>query len=406
MAKMNPNFTKLKKNYLFIEISKRITDFTKANPDAAKNLIRMGIGDVTRPLVPAVVEAGKKAFDELAVKETFRGYEDSGRGYDFLREAISGYYKDFGAEVPADEIFVSDGAKSDSGNIGDIFADDSVVLVTDPAYPVYVDSSIMGGKTVVYASSDESNGFAAMPENFKGSQTPDIIYLCSPNNPTGSAYTREQLKSWVDYAAANKSIIIYDAAYEAFITESDKPRSIFTVEGARKVAIEIASLSKTAGFTGTRCGYTVVPKELTLESPDGETSLFDLWSRRQGSKFNGVSYPVQRAAEAVFTPEGQTQTRETLDYYRKNAEIMQETLTQLGIDFTGGNNSPYVWFKCPNGMDSWEFFDLMLSKANVVGTPGAGFGQNGINRFRLTSFNTHENTREAMERLKKLLLPL
>ncbi|MCL1881357.1 MAG: LL-diaminopimelate aminotransferase [Oscillospiraceae bacterium] len=392
MAKYNNNFQNLKKNYLFIEISKRISEFITKNPDVS--LIRMGIGDVTLPLVPAVVEAGKKAFDEMGVKSTFRGYEDSGRGYDFLREAVGGYYKDFGVELLTDEIFISDGAKSDSGNIGDIFASDCDVIVTDPAYPVYVDSSIMGGRKVTFA--DFNTPIA--PKD-------SIIYLCSPNNPTGEAYSHNELKAWVDVALANNAVIVYDAAYEAFISETDKARSIFQIKGARKCAVEICSLSKTAGFTGTRCGYTIVPNELMLTSSDGsEIPLIQLWSRRQGSKFNGVSYPVQRAAEAVFSKEGQQQIKESIGYYRKNAKIIMDTFIELGISFTGGVNSPYVWFDCPNNMDSWDFFDFMLTKANVVGTPGVGFGENGANKFRLTAFNTYENTVEAMARLKKVLL--
>ncbi|MDR0223381.1 MAG: LL-diaminopimelate aminotransferase [Oscillospiraceae bacterium] len=398
MARMNGNFLNLKENYLFIEISRRVGEFARQNPGS--RLIRMGIGDVTLPLAPAVVEAGKKAFDEMGVKSTFRGYEDSGRGYDFLREAVSGYYKGFGADIPPDEIYISDGAKSDSGNIGDIFSADCAVTVTDPAYPVYVDSNVMGGRDITYASSDESNGFAAAPDL---SVKTDVIYLCSPNNPTGSAYTFDQLKKWVDYAVMNKAVIVYDAAYEAFVTEKDKPRSIMLIEGARKCAVEICSLSKTAGFTGTRCGYAVIPKELVLSAPNGEEKPFyKLWERRQGSKFNGVSYPVQRAAEAVFSPAGLRQTREAVDYYLGNAGIMAKTLSELGVPFTGGTNSPYVWFKCPNNTDSWEFFDEALHKINVVGTPGAGFGKNGANWFRLTAFNTRENTLEAMKRLKEL----
>ncbi|MCL1902892.1 MAG: LL-diaminopimelate aminotransferase [Oscillospiraceae bacterium] len=402
MAKINRTFLDLKQSYLFIEISKRISEFKKNNPEAP--IIRMGIGDVTLPLVPVAVEAGEKAFAEMGVKETFKGYEDSGKGYDFLKKAIAEYYKGFGANVPEDEIFVSDGAKSDSGNISDIFNPDCVVTITDPAYPVYVDSSIMSGKKIQYADSNESNRFAAMPDM---SQKSDLIYLCSPNNPTGTAYTFEQLKAWVDYAIANNAVIIYDAAYEAFITEADKPRSIYLIENARKCAIEICSFSKTAGFTGTRCGYTVVPKEIALESPDGLSSTITdanaAWSRRQGSKFNGVSYPVQRAAEAVFSPKGQEQIRSNIAIYRVNAEIITKTLSELKIDFTGGVNSPYIWFKCPWGTDSWDFFDILLKEANVVGTPGEGFGQNGKDRFRLTSFNTKENTEEAMRRLQKLM---
>ncbi len=399
MAKLNENFFKLKKNYLFIEIAKRIKAYSESHPEEAKRLIRMGIGDVTLPLAPVVVEAMVKAAREMGVKETFRGYEDSGAGYEFLRNAISDYYKSFGADVSADEIRISDGAKSDCGNIIDIFGTGNTVLVTDPAYPVYVDSNIMNGNEVIFADSDESNGFAAMPDK---SVKADLIYLCSPNNPTGSAYNSAQLKEWVDYALANNAVIIYDAAYEAFITEDDIPRSIYCVEGAKKCAIEICSLSKTAGFTGTRCGYTVIPAELVQKDSAGsDVKLCEIWARRQGSKFNGVSYPVQRAAEAVFTPEGQRQCKENIAYYQENARIISETCDEFGIKYTGGKNSPYIWLKC--GMDSWAFFDKLLTEIQVVGTPGAGFGKNGDGWFRLTAFGTHENTKEAMERLKALL---
>lgn len=400
MPYINENFLKLKENYLFIDIAKKLNAYREENPD--KSLIRMGIGDVTRPLAPVVVEAMKKAADEMGRPETFRGYEDSGKGYDFLREAISGYYKNsIGADVSPDEILVSDGAKSDCGNIVDIFSSSNKVLVTDPAYPVYVDSNTMSGKEIIYASSNEENGFAAMPDE---SVDCDIIYLCSPNNPTGSVYTKEQLAVWVDYAIRKNAIIIFDSAYEAFIRDKSLVRSIFTVEGARKCAIEICSLSKTAGFTGTRCGYTVIPKELEAMTASGEkVNVGKIWSRRQGSKFNGVSYPVQRAAEAVFTEEGQKQTRADIDYYMENARIMSETCEELGIKYTGGRNSPYIWLKCPNGMGSWEFFDYLLHEVQVVGTPGEGFGPNGKGWFRLTAFGTKENTVEAMSRLKKLL---
>jgi len=393
MAKINPGFLNLEENYLFIEIGRKIREYTEANPDKA--IIRMGIGDVTLPLAPVCVGAMKQAAEEMGVKETFRGYEDSGRGYAFLREAVAGYYKSFGADVNVDEIFISDGAKSDSGNITDIFADDNIVMVSDPAYPVYVDSNIMNNKRVIYADANEATGFSpVVPDGVKA----DIIYLCSPNNPTGAAFTREQLKAWVDYAAANNAIIIYDAAYEAFISDAELPRSIFCIEGARNCAIEIASLSKTAGFTGTRLGYTVVPKQ--LEFNDG-SNVLKIWARRQGSKFNGVSYIIQRGAEAVFTPEGQRQTRESIGYYMENAQIMSETFSELGIPYTGGTNSPYIWFKC--NMPSWDFFDLLLSEKQVVGTPGSGFGKNGEGWFRLTAFNTRKNTIEAMKRVKELL---
>ncbi|MGN0552689.1 MAG: LL-diaminopimelate aminotransferase [Oscillospiraceae bacterium] len=399
MAYINENFLKLKENYLFIDIAKRLNAYREKNPE--KTLIRMGIGDVTRPLAPVVVEAMKKAADEMGRPETFRGYEDSGKGYDFLREAISGYYKKLGADVAPDEILVSDGAKSDCGNIVDIFSSKNKIVITDPAYPVYVDSNTMSGKEIIYASSNEENGFAAMPDE---SVDCDIIYLCSPNNPTGSVYTKEQLKVWVDYAIRKNAIIIFDSAYEAFIRDENLARSIFTVEGARKCAIEICSLSKTAGFTGTRCGYTVIPNELEAQTESGEkVNVSKIWSRRQGSKFNGVSYPVQRAAEAVFTEEGQKQTHADIDYYMENARIMSETCEELGIKYTGGKNSPYIWLKCPGGMGSWEFFDYLLNEIQVVGTPGEGFGPNGKGWFRLTAFGTKENTIEAMNRLKSLL---
>lgn len=399
MPSINENFLKLEKNYLFINIAKKVKAFTEAHPEA--DIIRMGIGDVTQPIAKCVVEAMKKGADEMGVKETFKGYEDSGAGYDFLKEAVAGYYKSFGVVIPADDIRINDGAKSDCGNIVDIFGDDNVVLITDPAYPVYVDTNLMNGRKVIYADSNEENNFAAMPdENVKC----DIIYLCSPNNPTGSVYTKEQLKVWIDYAKKNNAIIIYDSAYEAFITEKDVPRSIFAVEGAKECAIEMCSLSKTAGFTGMRCGYTVIPHELVVKASDGsEVSIAQLWGRREGSKFNGVSYPVQCAAAAVFTEEGQKQTRANIEYYQNNAKVMASTLDELGIKYTGGTNSPYIWLKCPNNMGSWEFFDYLLENANVVGTPGAGFGKNGEGWFRLTAFGDKDRTVEAMERIKKLL---
>lgn len=399
MAHINENFLSLKESYLFIEIAKRLKAYLQANPD--KTLIRMGIGDVTLPLVPVVVEAMKKGADEMGRKETFKGYEDSGRGYEFLRQAVSDYYASFGVSVDKDEILISDGAKSDCGNIVDIFGEDNVVLVTDPAYPVYVDSNTMSGKKIIYAESNEQNGFAAMPDK---NVHADIIYLCSPNNPTGSVYTKAQLKEWVDYALENKAIIIFDAAYEAFITEKDLPRSIFCIEGARKCAIEICSLSKTAGFTGTRCGYTVIPSELEAYTADGKSvNVFKIWCRRQGSKFNGVSYPVQCAAAAVFTAEGQKQTKESINYYMNNAKLIAKTCDELNVSYTGGINSPYIWLKCPNNMSGWDFFDYLLNEIQVVGTSGDGFGPNGCGWFRLTAFNNYENTAEAMRRLKNLL---
>ncbi len=398
---LNENFLKLEKNYLFINIAKKINAYIEENPEKKENIIRMGIGDVTLPLAPCVVEAVKKGADEMGVKETFKGYEDSGTGYDFLKEAVSGYYKSFGVTVDPDEIRISDGAKSDCGNIVDIFGNENVVLITDPAYPVYVDSNKMSGRKIIYADSTKENGFCAVPDP---SVHADLIYLCSPNNPTGAAFNTKELKAWVDYALANKAIIIYDAAYEAFITEDDIPRSIFAIEGSRQCAIEICSLSKTAGFTGLRCGYTVIPKELEVEAQDGtKVSVAQIWGRRQGSKFNGVSYPVQCGAAAVFSDEGREQIKVNLEYYKENAKIIAAALDDLGIYYTGGKNSPYIWLECPNGMGSWEFFDLLLKEANVVGTPGEGFGENGKGYFRLTSFGDREKTIEAMQRLKKLL---
>lgn len=390
--KINKNFDNLVPNYLFAEIAKRVNDYQNANPD--KDIIRLGIGDVTLPLAPAAIEGLKKGADDLSKKETFKGYPDY-EGYDFVRKAVSDYYKTFGVDISPDEILISDGAKSDCGNIGDIFGADNIVLVTDPVYPVYVDSNIMAGRTIIYADSNKSNNFKAMPDS---NVHADIIYLCSPNNPTGAAYTKDELKAWIDYALENDAVILYDSAYEAFITE-DLPRSIFEVEGARQCAVEFCSLSKTAGFTGTRCGYTIIPKELER---DGH-NIYKLWYRRQATKFNGVSWPVQCAAAAVFSEEGQKQIQTNLSYYRENAKIISQALDELGIYYTGGKNSPYIWLECPNGMGSWEFFDLLLTKANVVGTPGAGFGKNGEGFFRLTSFGDKDKTIEAVNRLKNLL---
>ncbi len=389
--KVNSNYDKLVPSYLFAEIAKRVGEYTSKNSD--KKVIKLGIGDVTRPLPKVVIDAMKKGVDDLANAETFKGYPDY-EGYEFLRKAISEYYKSYGVIVGADEIMVNDGAKEDCGNIGDIFSEDNTVLVTDPVYPVYVDTNIMSGRKIIYSNANKENNFVSMPEeNVKA----DIIYLCSPNNPTGTAYTKEQLKIWVDYANKNDAIIIYDAAYEAFITE-DLPRSIFEIEGSRTCAIEMCSLSKTAGFTGVRCGYTVIPKELEREGKN----IFKLWYRRQSSKFNGVSWPVQVGAAAVFSEEGQKQVKENIKYYQENAKIIAKGLDELGIKYTGGKNSPYIWLECPNGMTSWEFFDYLLENANVVGTPGSGFGTNGEGYFRLTAFGSRENTIEAVERIKTL----
>ena len=390
--KINSNFDLLVPNYLFADVARKTNEFAAQNPD--KEIIRLGIGDVTLPIAPIVVAAMKKGCEDLKYKETFKGYPDY-EGYEFVRNAVSGYYKSFGVDVGADEVFISDGAKSDCGNLGDIFAQDNTVLVTDPVYPVYVDANLMAGRKIIYASSNQGNNFLAMPDE---SVKADIIYLCSPGNPTGAAYSAEQLKAWVDYANKNDAVIIYDAAYEAFIKD-DSPRSILSIDGARTCAIELCSLSKTAGFTGTRCGYTVIPKELER----GGHSLHSMWYRRQATKFNGVSWPVQCAAAEVFSNEGQIQIKENLNYYSENARIIADALDELGIYYTGGKNSPYIWFKCPNNMGSWEFFDYLLQNAAVVGTPGEGFGENGKGFFRLTSFGDRDKTVEAVERIKNLL---
>ncbi len=390
--KINNNFDNLVPNYLFADVARKTNEFAAAHPE--KEIIKLGIGDVTLPLAPVVVDAMKKGCEDLKHKETFKGYPEY-EGYDFVREAIAGYYKSFGVDVKSDEIFISDGAKSDCGNLPDIFSRDNTVLVTDPVYPVYVDANLIAGRKIVYASSNRNNNFLAMPDN---SVKADIIYLCSPNNPTGAAYSANQLKKWVDYALENDAIILYDAAYEAFI-DDDSPRSVFAVEGARECAIELCSLSKTAGFTGTRCGYTVIPKELRR---DGH-SLHALWYRRQATKFNGVSWPVQCAAAEVFSKDGLFQIQDNLNYYRNNAKVISSALDELGIYYTGGKNSPYIWMECPNRMGSWEFFDFLLNNAAVVGTPGEGFGENGKGFFRLTSFGSYEKTKEAVERIKNLL---
>lgn len=390
--KLNGNFQNLGQSYLFVTIAKKVAAYTEAHPD--NRIIRMGIGDVTLPLAPAVIEAMHRATDEMAKKETFRGYSPDSNGYPFLREAIAGYYHSFGVSVDASEVFVGDGAKSDVGNIVDLFDKDNTVLVPDPVYPVYVDTNTISGRKIVYLDGTEENGFLPMP---KDDHPVDLIYLCSPNNPTGAAYDREQLKVWVDYALKQNAILLYDAAYESFISE-DLPRSIFEIPGAEKCAIEFCSLSKTAGFTGMRCGYTVIRKELVVNG----VQVSKLWERRQGCKFNGVSYITQRAAEAVFTPEGQKQIRENLNYYRQNARVMAEALEAMNVKFTGGKNSPYLWLKCPEGMGSWEYFDFLLNRAEIVGTPGEGFGKNGEGWFRLTAFGDAEKTKEAMERMKKL----
>lgn len=393
MLKINENYAKLKESYLFSEIAHRVSAFSKEHPE--KKLIRMGIGDVTLPLCDAVVSAMKQASEEMGKAETFRGYGPE-QGYDFIKEKIREYYAKRGVSLSPDSIFISDGAKSDLGNILDIFSKDNTVLIPDPVYPVYVDTNVMDGRKIVFADANEKNGFLPLPDDKIDA---DIIYICSPNNPTGAVYDREGLTKWVDFAKKHGSVILFDAAYEAFVADKELPRSIYEIEGAKECAIEFCSLSKTAGFTGTRCGYTVVPEELIF----GGHSLNKFWLRRQTTKFNGVSYIVQRAAEAVFSDEGQKQIIENINYYRENARIITSAFDELGITYFGGKNSPYIWMKCPDGMDSWTFFDRLLTDAGVVGTPGAGFGENGEGFFRLTSFSNHENTTEAMERFKILI---
>ena len=397
MAKFNEKFLDLKESYLFSEVAKRVSAFQQNNPE--KRVIRLGIGDVTLPLSKTVVQALHSAADEMGRAESFRGYGPE-QGYDFLREAIAGHYKSFGVELDTDEIFVSDGAKSDTGNITDLFSRDNTVLIPDPVYPVYVDTNTMNGRNIVYINGTAENDFLPMPDK---SIHADIIYICSPNNPTGACYNRAQLREWVDYALENDAVILFDSAYECFISDSALPHSIYEIDGAEKCAVEFCSLSKTAGFTGTRCGYTVVPKAIKSKSADGrEMSLNKMWNRRQCTKFNGVPYIVQCAAAAVFSKEGMSEARAMIAHYMENAKVISDTMNELGIRCTGGINSPYIWFECPFGMDSWEFFDFLLEKAGVVGTPGAGFGQNGNNWFRLTAFNNKENTVEAMARFRKL----
>ena len=393
MAFVNENYCNLKDSYLFADIAHRVADFSASHPEV--KVIRMGIGDVTLPLAPCVVEAMVEATREMGKKETFRGYGPE-QGYDFLREAIADYYKSFDVDLALEEIFISDGAKSDCGNITDIFSDANTILIPDPVYPVYLDTNLMRGRNIIYMNGTPENGFLPMPkEDLKA----DVIYLCSPNNPTGAVYTKEQLKIWVDYAIKNDAVILYDAAYESFITDSTIPRSIFAIEGAKKCAIELCSLSKTAGFTGTRCGYTVVPRDLVRKTADGrELSLNKMWLRRQTTKFNGVPYIVQKGAQKVFSKEGLAQCKANLAYYQENAKIIMQALDKCGIKYFGGMHSPYIWLECPKGMDSWAFFDYLLNKIALVGTPGSGFGKMGTKYFRLTAFGSRENTIEGMER--------
>ena len=395
--KVNKHYAQLEESYLFSNIAHKVADYQAAHPDA--DIIRLGIGDVTLPLAKSVVEALHAASEEQGHKETFHGYIPSEQGYPFLREAIRDYYARRGVRLDTAEIFISDGAKSDLGNLLDLFDVDNTVLVPDPVYPVYVDDNVMAGRPIRYLPATADNGFLPMP----GADTAgDIVYLCSPNNPTGATYTREQLKVWVDWANAHDAVILFDAAYECFVTEPGLARSIYEVEGAETCAIEVCSFSKIAGFTGTRCGYTIVPGALLREG----MSLNKMWLRRQTTKFNGVAYIVQRAAAAVFSPEGMEQIQQNLDYYRRNAAVIGAALEEAGVWYCGGKNSPYLWLKCPDGMTSWQFFDWLLDTAHVVGTPGEGFGACGEGYFRLTAFGDAERTKEAAARIVAALKTL
>ena len=411
MAKLNNHYLKLKAGYLFPEIARRVNLFTDNNPDGAKQIIRCGIGDVTEPLPLAAREAMKAAIDELGNRETFKGYGPE-QGYDFLRSAIArGDYQDNGIKVEDDEIFVSDGSKCDTGNILDIFGNNNKIAITDPVYPVYVDTNVMAGNTGEANESGAYEGIYYMPCNAENGFVPeipkervDLIYLCYPNNPTGATATKDQLKEWVDYAKANGSIILYDAAYQAFIKDENVPRSIYEIDGARDCAIEFRSFSKNGGFTGVRCAFTVVPKELMAEDDKGEKrSLHPLWSRRQSTKFNSVSYPVQKAAEALYTEEGKNQVSGLISHYMENAALLSSACTEIGLSVYGGENAPYVWVACPESVDSWGMFDKMLNEANVVITPGAGFGEAGEGFFRISAFNSKENVETVCERLKTIL---
>ena len=390
---INKNFLNLNESYLFSTIAKKVNEYTAKNPNA--KIIKMGIGDVTLPICDAVTTAMQKAVTEQSKKETFRGYGPE-QGYDFVRNAVKEYYKKNNINLDISEIFISDGAKSDIANILDLFSADNTVLIPNPVYPVYVDTNTMAGRKITYMDANESNKFLPLPDdNIKA----DIIYLCSPNNPTGAVYDKKGLQKWVDYANKNNALILFDAAYELFIQDKSLPRSIFEIEGAKSCAIEFCSLSKTAGFTGTRCGYTIVPSNLKY---DGAT-INKLWLRRQTTKFNGVPYVVQKGAEAVFSEQGQKQIKENINYYMNNAKLLSNSLKELGVWHVGGKNSPYIWFKCINNLNSWDFFDYLLENANVVGTPGSGFGKNGEGYFRMTAFASKENTIEAIDRIKNIL---
>lgn len=409
MAKINENYLKLKAGYLFPEIGRRVREFVAANP--GQEIIRMGIGDVTQPLTPSVIRAFHEGVEEMASLSTFRGYGPE-QGYDFLREAIARHdYQARGVDISPDEIFVSDGSKCDTGNIQEIFGSDNRIAICDPVYPVYADTTVMSGKTGVCRANGYFEGVIYMPCNEQNSflpelpaERPDLIFLCFPNNPTGAVASKEELKKWVDYAAKNQCIILYDAAYEAFITDPAIPHSIYEIEGAKNVAIEFRSFSKTAGFTGTRCAFTVIPNELKAYDSNGEPHpVKPLWMRRQTTKFNGVSYPVQKAAAAIYSEEGAVEVKSVIAYYLENARIMRNSLMEQGFTVFGGINAPYVWVKTKNGLNSWEFFDLLLHEANVVGTPGSGFGPSGEGYFRFSAFAERNNVIKAMERLKSVM---
>jgi LL-diaminopimelate aminotransferase len=409
MTYINEHYLKLTAGYLFPEIARRVDAFCAKNSSA--NVIRLGIGDVTEPLAPAVIQAMHAAVDELAARSSFRGYGPE-QGYDFLREAIAKHdYQARGAEVDADEIFVSDGSKCDSGNILDVFGEDNVIAVLDPVYPVYVDTNVMAGHTGPADASGRYGGLVYLPVTAGNDFIPelprqrvDLIYLCYPNNPTGVVATKELLKRWVEYAQQNGSVILYDAAYEAYITDPAIPHSIYEIDGAREVAIEFRSFSKTAGFTGVRCAFTVIPKGLKGKTRDGrEVAIHPLWNRRHCTKFNGVSYPVQRGAAAIYSPQGRQQVRETIEFYLANARLVRGALTKLGLQVYGGVNAPYVWLKTPGNLSSWDFFDKLLQKAHLVGTPGSGFGACGEGYFRLSAFNSRASVEEAVQRFAKIL---
>jgi LL-diaminopimelate aminotransferase len=410
MVKINENFLKMEDSYLFSTVANKVSKYQQDNPD--KNIIKLGIGDVTKPIANKIIEQMKKAVDELGKSNTFRGYGPE-QGYEFLRKAIVKYdYERRGIQILPDEVFISDGSKCDCGNIVDLFDINNKIAITDPVYPVYLDTNIISGRTGKYnTETGRYDGVIYIPCTYENDfipelpqEIPDIIYLCFPNNPTGTVISKEELARWVKYAKENNSIILYDAAYEAFITEENIPHTIYEIEGAKEVAIEFKSFSKTAGFTGIRCAYTIVPKELKIKLNNGkEVSLNKLWNRRQCTKFNGVSYITQRAAEAIYTEEGQKEIKENIKYYLENAKIIREGLDEVGIQHCGGINSPYIWIKVPNNMKSWKFFDMLLEKANIVGTPGVGFGPSGEGYFRLTAFGERKNTEEAMKRIKETL---